>query len=101
MGYLFCKGQDAQARTGAVEGFVDNTRYAGLTHRGVSLQEGSRMRRVRVVRDYGMFDRREAPNTMRMQTAAGRSMRNNGASAAKYSLPWTAAMFLVRSRPSL
>ena len=27
----------------------------------LSLQEGSRLRRVRVVRDYGMFDRREAP----------------------------------------
>ena len=27
----------------------------------VSLQEGKRLRRVRVVRDYGMFDRREAP----------------------------------------
>ena len=27
----------------------------------VSLQEGARLRRVRVVRDYGMFDRREAP----------------------------------------
>jgi heme-degrading monooxygenase HmoA len=27
----------------------------------VSLQEGARFRRVRVVRDYGMFDRREAP----------------------------------------
>jgi len=26
-----------------------------------SLQEGARLRRVRVVRDYGMFDRREAP----------------------------------------
>ena len=28
---------------------------------GVSLQDGARRRRVRVVRDYGMFDRREAP----------------------------------------
>jgi hypothetical protein len=27
----------------------------------ISLQDGSRLRRVRVVRDYGMFDRREAP----------------------------------------
>ncbi len=27
----------------------------------VSLQDGVRLRRVRVVRDYGMFDRREAP----------------------------------------
>jgi hypothetical protein len=26
-----------------------------------SLQDGARLRRVRVVRDYGMFDRREAP----------------------------------------
>jgi hypothetical protein len=25
------------------------------------LQDGARLRRVRVVRDYGMFDRREAP----------------------------------------
>jgi heme-degrading monooxygenase HmoA len=28
---------------------------------GLSLQDGARLRRVRVVRDYGMFDRREAP----------------------------------------
>ena len=27
----------------------------------VNLQDGARLRRVRVVRDYGMFDRREAP----------------------------------------
>ena len=27
----------------------------------VALPEGMRLRRVRVVRDYGMFDRREAP----------------------------------------
>jgi len=25
------------------------------------LREGARLRRVRVIRDYGMFDRREAP----------------------------------------
>ncbi|HEY4264880.1 MAG TPA: antibiotic biosynthesis monooxygenase [Micropepsaceae bacterium] len=29
--------------------------------RGVSLPDGARLRNVRVVRDYGMFDRREAP----------------------------------------
>lgn len=29
--------------------------------RGASLPDGARLRRVRVVRDYGMFDRREAP----------------------------------------
>jgi hypothetical protein len=29
--------------------------------RKVELQDGARLRRVRVVRDYGMFDRREAP----------------------------------------
>jgi hypothetical protein len=27
----------------------------------VNLRDGARLRRVRVVRDYGMFDRREAP----------------------------------------
>ena len=27
----------------------------------ISLKAGARLRRVRVVRDYGMFDRREAP----------------------------------------
>jgi hypothetical protein len=27
----------------------------------VNLPEGARLRRVRIVRDYGMFDRREAP----------------------------------------
>ena len=29
--------------------------------RAVSLQDGARLRRIRIVRDYGMFDRREAP----------------------------------------
>jgi heme-degrading monooxygenase HmoA len=29
--------------------------------RTVSLEDGARLRRIRVVRDYGMFDRREAP----------------------------------------
>jgi len=29
--------------------------------RDLSLRAGARLRRVRVVRDYGMFDRREAP----------------------------------------
>lgn len=29
--------------------------------RGVAMREGTRVRRVRVIRDYGMFDRREAP----------------------------------------
>jgi len=28
---------------------------------GIALKDGARLRRVRVVRDYGMFDRREAP----------------------------------------
>ena len=27
----------------------------------LSLNDGARLRRVRIVRDYGMFDRREAP----------------------------------------
>jgi len=34
---------------------------AELFERNVSLQDGKRFRRIRVVRDYGMFDRREAP----------------------------------------
>jgi hypothetical protein len=29
--------------------------------KSVKLPEGGRLRRVRIVRDYGMFDRREAP----------------------------------------
>jgi hypothetical protein len=29
--------------------------------RATALGEGVRLRRIRVVRDYGMFDRREAP----------------------------------------
>ncbi len=28
---------------------------------GLALKEGARLRRIRIVRDYGMFDRREAP----------------------------------------
>jgi heme-degrading monooxygenase HmoA len=34
---------------------------AGAFEKTVSLREGARLRSVRVVRDYGMFDRREAP----------------------------------------
>lgn len=34
---------------------------AGAFEGKLSLREGTRFRRVRVVRDYGMFDRREAP----------------------------------------
>ena len=41
---------------------------------GFSLQQGMRMRRVRVIRDYGMFDRREAPqyypDVVRAQSAS-------------------------------
>ncbi len=38
-----------------------NRTAAEAYERDVSLPAGSRLRRVRVVRDYGMFDRREAP----------------------------------------
>jgi heme-degrading monooxygenase HmoA len=34
---------------------------AGAFRAGVKMPEGTRLRQVRVVRDYGMFDRREAP----------------------------------------
>jgi heme-degrading monooxygenase HmoA len=34
---------------------------ADMLERGMPLGEGARLRRVRVLRDYGMFDRREAP----------------------------------------
>jgi heme-degrading monooxygenase HmoA len=34
---------------------------AATFERSTSLQPGSRLRQVRIVRDYGMFDRREAP----------------------------------------
>lgn len=34
---------------------------AEAVERNASLQDGARLRRVRVIRDYGMFDRREAP----------------------------------------
>ena len=36
---------------------ADADRFAG----SVSLPEGARLRQIRVVRDYGMYDRREAP----------------------------------------
>jgi hypothetical protein len=36
--------------------------------RGTNDREGVRLRRVRVVRDYGMFDRREAPSISRQRT---------------------------------
>jgi hypothetical protein len=35
--------------------------HADALERTISLQDGVRLRRVRVVRDYGMYDRREAP----------------------------------------
>jgi heme-degrading monooxygenase HmoA len=38
-----------------------DTADAGTFERGASLPEHARMRRVRLVRDYGMFDRRAAP----------------------------------------
>jgi heme-degrading monooxygenase HmoA len=38
----------------------------------VSLQDGARLRRVRVIRDYGMFDRREAPQYFPAVNRAGR-----------------------------
>jgi heme-degrading monooxygenase HmoA len=38
-----------------------NQANAEAFEQGVSLGNGKRLRRVRVVRDYGMFDRREAP----------------------------------------
>lgn len=34
---------------------------AEFFERKVSLAEGKRLRRIRIVRDYGIFDRREAP----------------------------------------
>ena len=34
---------------------------AGAFAKSIALPEGSRLRHVRIVRDYGMFDRREAP----------------------------------------
>ena len=64
-----------------IDGFVDNVRYRSLTRPGwllslsgwrdeaaalaleaaAAVPDDARLRRVRVVRDYGMFDRREAP----------------------------------------
>jgi len=38
----------------------------------VSLRDGARLRRVRVIRDYGMFDRREAPQYFPAVNRAGR-----------------------------
>jgi heme-degrading monooxygenase HmoA len=35
--------------------------HAEIFENSLSLQDGTRLRRVRVVRDYGMYDRREAP----------------------------------------
>jgi hypothetical protein len=34
---------------------------ADALERGMPLGDGARLRRVRILRDYGMFDRREAP----------------------------------------
>jgi heme-degrading monooxygenase HmoA len=34
---------------------------ADALERGTALEDGARLRRVRILRDYGMFDRREAP----------------------------------------
>ena len=40
---------------------ADAERAAAAFEANASLPDGARMRRVRVIRDYGMFDRREAP----------------------------------------
>jgi hypothetical protein len=34
---------------------------AGAFEAATGLPDGARLRRVRIIRDYGMFDRREAP----------------------------------------
>jgi hypothetical protein len=34
---------------------------ADALEQGMAVREGARKRRVRILRDYGMFDRREAP----------------------------------------
>ena len=47
----------------------------------VALKDGARLRRVRVVRDYGMFDRREAPQYYPMPRARRRSTRDGGLKA--------------------
>ena len=47
--------------------------------RDVSLPDGARLRRVRVIRDYGMFDRREAPQYYPEVNPAGTAQgRNDG-----------------------
>ncbi len=43
------------------------------THGGAGDSEGRRLRRVRVVRDYGMFDRREAPQYFREENTRKQS----------------------------
>ena len=40
---------------------ADADAFAKSTDKSVKLPDGARLRQVRVVRDYGMFDRREAP----------------------------------------
>lgn len=46
---------------------------AEASEEGGTLPEGARLRRIRVVRDYGMFDRREAPQYYPAVAGAGSS----------------------------
>jgi hypothetical protein len=41
--------------------WLDNAAAAAWESRGIESVAGMRYRRVHIVRDYGMFDRREAP----------------------------------------
>lgn len=59
---LGCVGRRSDARRYHPARILVATHAAAEAFKGsVSLQDGARFRRVRAVRDYGMFDRREAP----------------------------------------
>jgi hypothetical protein len=55
------RDQSRRAARSGCEVWPDHWRASAEAEKTVSLQEGARLRHVRVVRDYGMFDRREAP----------------------------------------
>jgi heme-degrading monooxygenase HmoA len=62
-GLIACDAFDAVLTPGDLILLISwRDQAAAKTFEGaVSLKDGARLRRVRVVRDYGMFDRREAP----------------------------------------
>ena len=76
-GRVGCVRRRADAGRYYPAGFRRDLAAAEAFEAAVSLQDGARLRRVRVVRDYGMFDRREAPHSIPTPRARRPSTRDS------------------------